>query len=123
VIKEGTRPAYLIYRGVDLDAYAYRVVSRCPPTPDDFVSYVAARRNFPFGMFFRATAVSMFVNLEEAKKLARGGRLGRAIAELDLGDNRIHVALTNARTGHISVWAPSRVLVERVVNCAEEGDW
>jgi hypothetical protein len=121
-LREGAEPKFLIYHGADLEGPAYRVVGKCPPTPDDFVSYVVAGgRSFSPRMFFQATSVSMFVTRGEAAKLARGGTLGTCVAELDLADDRVFVALTNERTGHLSVWAPPRVLVMLVVNCAEEG--
>jgi hypothetical protein len=120
-VRGGAQPKYVIYSGTDLEGPAYRVVSQCPPTPDDFISYLLAGRNFPDNIFFRATGVSMFTKWEEAEKHARSGYLGTCVAELDLADRRIYVALTNARTGHIVVWGPTRLLVERVVNCVDRG--
>jgi hypothetical protein len=81
-----------------------------------------AGRGFGGHMFFRATGVSMFRDREQAVRLARGGKLGTCVAELDLADDRVYVALTNEETGHLDVWATPRVLVKLVVNCAEEGN-
>lgn len=78
-----------------------------------------AQRTFHNKLFFRATGVSVFAKKGEADKLARGGRLGTCVAELDLDDPHIFVMLTNARTGHLDVWAPPRVLLSCVVNCAD----
>ncbi|HEX6699813.1 MAG TPA: hypothetical protein VF101_03705 [Gaiellaceae bacterium] len=122
-MREGAAPAYMVYSGLDIEGHAYRIVSKCPPSADDFLSYVMAGRNYPAKMFFRATSVSMFMKLDEAKKIARGGKFGDSIAEVDLADARIFLALTNEQTGHLSVWGRPRFLLERVVNCAEEGNW
>jgi hypothetical protein len=121
-VKAGARPAYSVYSGVDLAAPAYRVCESCPPTSDDFLSYLlAGRTNFSDRLFFRATGVSMFVKQKEAMKLARGGSMGTCVATLDLSDDRLYFALTNEKTGHIDVWGRSRLLLSHVVDCVDTG--
>ena len=36
-------PLYLVYGGDALDAFLYRIVGRCPPVVEDFLSYEALR--------------------------------------------------------------------------------
>lgn len=121
-MRDGATPLYEVFRGTDWDGPAFRVVGKCPPSPDDFISYAMAGRGFSGAMFFRATGVSMFRDRDQAVRLARGGKLGTCVAELNLNDERVFFALTSENTGHLDVWAPPRVLVKLVVNCAEEGN-
>jgi hypothetical protein len=118
-VKPNAKPAYEIFRGSDLGGPAFRVVSKCPPSADDFVPYASAGRQFHNKLWFRATGVSMFTTKREAVKVARGGVMGSFVATLDLDDANIYFALTNRRTGHVDVWAPSRLLADLVVNCEE----
>ncbi len=121
MLRANAEPAYVVYPATALDGPVYRVVANCPPTRDDFQSYLVAGKPFPPRLFFRATGVSMFTKRAEALKLARGGRLGTCIAELRLDDDRLFFALTNERTGHIDVWGFARLLVNCVVSCADVG--
>lgn len=120
-MREGAEPAYLIYRGTDLDSDVYRVVSKEPPTEDDFIPYAASGRSFKAKLFFRATGVSMFTKRDEAVKLARGGTLGRYVARVNVRHPDLYFALTNERTGHVTVWGPPRALLECVVDSVDEG--
>jgi hypothetical protein len=120
-IRSDARVAYTVYPGTALDGPVWRVTEQCPPVAGDFISYGLAGRGFSDRMFFRATGVSMFVTRREAVKLARWGRFGNCVAELDIADERIYFALTNERTGHIDVWARPRVLLNSVVNCDDRG--
>lgn len=121
-IVEGAQPKFLVYSGDALTTPLYRVTSACPPTSSDFISYAQADRSFPNDQFFRAVGVSLWISEAKAKKMARSGHLGRCYAEVDLrGDEWIYFSITNQAAGHVTVWAPPRVLLKSVVNCVEEG--
>ena len=111
----GSQPAYEVFVGTDLEAPVYRVVRLCPPSEEDFWSYAALGQAFSAKAFFRATSVSMYLDEGRARRLIP--RLGNAVAMLDLADKRVFWALTNERTGHLSVWAEPRVLLGLVLNC------
>lgn len=121
MLREGATPKYSIYVASDLVVPVYRVVSKAEPDADDFLPYLLGNRPFPAKLFFRATGVSMFAKRREAVKLARGGKIGTFVAELRLEDDVIHFAVTNERTGHLDVWAPTRVLLNSVVSCVDTG--
>ncbi len=117
---EGTEPRYQIYRGTDLGTTLFRVMETCPPGQSDFISYVLAGRSFPSEIFFRALGISMWTTEAKARKMARSGQIGHCYAEVDLrGRREVHLAITNRRTGHVTVWAPSRLLLDCVVRCAD----
>jgi len=99
----------------------YRVVGRCPPTADDFLSYLLAGRMYPPSLFLRAFGLSMCTKEKEARKLAKGGEMGSCIATLDLSQAAPALfALTSKRTGHITVWtAPTRDLLNHVLDCVD----
>jgi hypothetical protein len=118
-VRPGSEPTYQVYPATALEGPVYRVVGKCPPTADDFVSYLVAGRGFSDGMFFRATGVSMFTKKKAAAKLAKSGYLGYCVAELNVDNETIFVALTNSQTGHIDVWARPRVLLNCGVNCVD----
>lgn len=118
---DGAQPSYQVFSGAALTQTLFRVTSSCPPTSADFISYAQADRSFPNDQFFRALGVSFWTTAAKARKMARSGQLGHCYAEVDLrADEWIYCALTNERTGHVSVWAPPRVLLKSVVNCVEE---
>jgi hypothetical protein len=117
-VRPDAEPAFRIFHGTALEGPAFRVVRKCPPTADDFLSYLLAGRGFPAERFFQATGVSMWTELEQAEKLARGGSVGTCVAAVDLNADFIYIAASK-KTGHLTVWAPSRALVNRVIQCAE----
>lgn len=120
--REGAEPDYLVFRSSALAGPVYRVAMTCPPTEDDFKSYWLAGNPFPPKLYFRALGVSMWRTEKEAKKLARNGKFGTCVATMDLAkDDRVCLALTNERTGHIAVWGYSRFLVNCVVDCVDIG--
>lgn len=119
---EDAQPQYAVFSALDLVGPVYRVTMTCPPTEEDFKSYWGAGKPFPPKLYFRALGVSMWRTEKEAKKLARNGRFGTCVATMDLrNDDRIQVALTNERTGHLAVWGYSRFLVKCVVDCVDIG--
>jgi len=119
-LTEGAKPAYSIYRGTDLETTLFRVTETCPPGQSDFLSYVLAGRAFPPEGFFRALGVSLWLTEAKARKMARSGQLGRCYAEVDLrGRAEAYLSITNHKTGHVTVWAPPRLLLECVVRCVD----
>lgn len=121
-IVAGAEPRYLVYSGEALATTLFRVTSTCPPTAGDFISYAQTGRSFPSDQFFRAVGVSFWKTAAKTRKMAMSGHIGRCYAEVDLRrDEWIYFAVTNEQTGHVTVWAPPRVLLNSVVNCVEEG--
>jgi len=60
----------------------------------------------------------MYTTRERAREIARYFRRGRAIAAVDLRGSTVVWARTGRR-GHVTVWAPPELLLDRVVQCAE----
>jgi hypothetical protein len=109
-------PRYVIYDGEALDDLVYRVVDECPPSPNDFRSYVELGRTVQAYHFFRATGVSVHRTKEAARRAGQRYGLGARIAEVDIRDRRIFWAETG-NEGHLTVWAPAAILAELVVSC------
>lgn len=100
MFRNGAQPRYEVYSATDLSEPIYRVAMTCPPTEDDFKSYLQGGKSFPPKLYFRALAVSMWRTEKEAKKLARNGDFGTCVARVELNnEDRVFVALTNERTG------------------------
>ena len=113
-----TTPIHLVYPATDLEHPVYRAVERCPPTIKDFLSYEALGRRYDPREFFVGIGVSMHTTRDRSVANARHLRDVGAIATLDLRDARVVWAHTGG-PDHITVWAPARVLVERVIQCEE----
>lgn len=109
-------PLYEVFAGFNLSGPAYRIVRACPPTVDDFMSYEALGRRYNRRDFFRGVGVSMYARQNAAVGAARRFRLGHWIATIDLASDGI-VWSPTSRFGHLTVWAPPEVLLERVVQC------
>jgi hypothetical protein len=107
---------YEVFAGFNLSGPAYRIVRACPPTVDDFMSYEALGRRYNRRDFFRGVGVSMYARQNAAVGAARRFRLGHWIATIDLASDGI-VWSPTSRFGHLTVWAPPEVLLERVVQC------
>lgn len=111
-------PLYLVYAGTALEGLVYRIVDCCPPSLDQFLSYEALGKPYDKKRFVRANGVSMFADSDSARAAARRYRLGRAIATLDIRAAEIVWSRTGGR-GHLTVWAPAAMLLDRVVQCDE----
>ena len=109
-------PLYLVYGGDALDAFLYRIVGRCPPVVEDFLSYEALGKRYDRRDFFKGTGVSMHTTRERSIAVARRFRTGGVIATLVLRGAHLAWATTGPRD-HITVWAPAEQLLERVVQC------
>jgi hypothetical protein len=109
-------PLFLIYAGAALGGLLYRVVSRCPPTLEDFSSYESLGVPYNKRHFFLATGVSMLMTRQAAITLARRHDLGDAIAVVDPGAEGV----TWTRSGgprHVTEWATPEILLGRVLEC------
>lgn len=109
-------PRYAIFDGLALEDPVYRIVDACPPSEDDFRSYTDLGRTFPSWNFFRATGVSCYLTLEDARDANQKFNLGSAAAEVDIRDNRIFWCKSGG-PGHITVWAPAAALFSFVTSC------
>lgn len=105
-----------VYGASELDALVYRAVPSLPPQEDHFRSYADEGRVIPTAQYLRLTGVSMYLSEDGLDDARRKYGLPPETAALDLRvDPRITFAVTNARTGHIEVWAPAEVLLSCVV--------
>ena len=111
-------PLFLIYAASELDGVVYRAVSRCPPTLEDFRSYVELGRGYAVRNHFRATGISVSHDLETLLAQARKYGLSRKIAVLDLGRTEAVWASSGGKE-HITVWAPAAILLSQVVQCVD----
>jgi hypothetical protein len=116
VVPGKTTPLYLIYDGSALDGPLYRIVKECPPTLDDFCSYEALAIPYSKRRFFLATGVSLLTTRRAAVRLARRHDLGKAIAVVDLRVEGV-IWTKSGGPGHLTVWAPPELLLERVLQC------
>ncbi len=105
-------PLYLVYAGDALEGLVYRIVERCPPTTDDFLSYEALGKHYDRRDFFKGTGLSMHTSGAAASRIARVYR----VARLDIRQPEIVWASTGGRD-HITVWAPAETLLGCVVQC------
>jgi hypothetical protein len=102
----------LVYSTSHLSQTVWRAVESKPPTERDFFSYADLGRSAPTADYLRVTAVSMYLDLDGLEVARHNYKLPPESVELDLRqDPRIRYAVTNARTGHVSVWAPPEVLL------------
>jgi hypothetical protein len=115
-IHPAAEPKFVVYDGMALETTVFRIVVSCPATLEDFQSYYELGRTFTSYQMFKATGVSMFITKEDAKRANQKFRLGGAIAELELRDNRNMWAPTGS-SGHITVWATPPALLDSVVTC------
>lgn len=115
VSREAT-PLYLVYAASELPGVVYRAVSACPPTVDDFRSYVELGRRYPVRSHFRATGISVSRDLPTLRTHIRDYGLAPAVATLDLRNAEAVWASSGGRH-HLTVWAPSAVLLSLVVQC------
>lgn len=115
-----TSPLYEVFPGSALAGHAFRIVERCPPGIADFLSYEALGRSYDRRDFFRGTGVSMFRTAERARSIARRFQRGNATATVDLAADGI--VWTGGRRGHVTVWAPAELLLERVLQCDSHDD-
>jgi hypothetical protein len=111
-------PLYLVYPADALDHALYRIVERCPPTTNDFLSYEALGKKYNQREFFKGIGVSMHTTRKQSAAIARRFRDVAAVAKLDLRDAPVVWASTGG-SGHITVWAPAAILVDRVIQCEE----
>ena len=109
-------PLYLVYSGNALDGLAYRIVRRCPPVANDFLSYEALEKPYDRRDFFKGTGLSMHTSKSQSLRIAQTYGVGAGIAVVDLRHGAIVWATTGGRH-HITVWAPADVLLARVLEC------
>jgi hypothetical protein len=111
-----TAPLFLVYDGTALDGLLYRATAECPPTLDDFRSHESLGLPYPQSLFIRATGISVYRTRKELERSRVRFDLGPATAAMEL--HTADVAWTETgRRGHITVWAPPRLLLQRVVQC------
>ena len=111
-----TTPLYEVFPGADHLGLAYRIVQRCPPELNDFLSYEVLERRYDRRDFFKGTGVSMRTSAARARAVARRFSHGDAVAAVDLAADGIVWSPTGPR-GHITVWAPAELLLARVIQC------
>jgi hypothetical protein len=109
-------PLFRVYDAGALDRALYRIVARCPPTIDDFLSYEALDVHYNRSDFFKGVGISMHTTLKQSVTIAQRYRLGDAVAKLELQDAPVVWARTGG-AGHITVWAPAAILLDHVVQC------
>ncbi len=112
-------PLYLVYEGRDLGAPLYRIVKRCPPTLQDFLSYEGLGRQYDRRDFLRGAGVSTYLSRDRARAIARRLGHGAAIATLDVACDGTALAETS-REGHVTVRAAPDLLLARVVQSADD---
>jgi hypothetical protein len=98
------------------DTALYGIVADCPPRIDDFLSYEALGKSYDRRDFFKGVGISMHTTRKRSAAVAHRYRRASAIAKLDLPDAPIVWARTGG-AGHITVWAPGKLLVDRVGQC------
>jgi hypothetical protein len=118
-IRKRRIPLYLVYQGRDLGEPLYRIVKRCPPTLQDFLSYEALGSRYNRRDFLRGTGISTYLSVKRAEEIAGRFRHGDAIATLDVDCDGVTWAETGAR-GHVTVWATPDLLLARVVQCVDD---
>jgi hypothetical protein len=110
-------PLYLVFDGSALEGPLYRIVRRCPPVFDDFLSYEALEVTYDRRDFFKGIGVSMHTSRERAIAVARRFGHGRGVATLELRSEPIVWARTGSRS-HVTVWS-AEPLLRAVVQCDE----
>jgi hypothetical protein len=96
-------------------SHVFRVVRSDPPTIDDFRSPLERGRHRIDERQEQASGVSVFAQLEQARRHARRYDLGSYIAEIAVPDS-MHIERTQRRTaGHFTVWADPDALLGMVV--------
>jgi len=113
-------PLFLVYSAADLDGVVYRAVSACPPTLDDFRSYVELGVPHRSRQRFRATGISVARDRQALHRRIERFRLGPAVATLDLQGTDAVWTESGGRS-HLTVWLPAADLLERVVQCDDRG--
>lgn len=87
-----------------------------PPRAEHFSSYAEVGRTLPGALYLRLSSVSMYLSREHLHRARAEHGLPPEDVELDLRcDRNITYAVTNAKTGHIEVWAPPEVLLACLV--------
>lgn len=120
LVSRKATPLYLVYAASALNGVVYRAVSGCPPTLDDFRSYVELGTLHTTRQRFRASGVSVFRDRAVLRGRMRRFGLGPAIATLDLRQTDAVWAESGGR-GHVTVWAPADVLHSGMVQCDDHG--
>ena len=120
MVSDRTTPLYLVYATSELDGVVYRAVSGCPPTLDDFRSYVELGTPHTTRQRFRASGTSVFRSRKTLRKQMRRFGLGPAIATVDLRTTDAAWAESGG-SGHITVWAPADILLAQMVQCDDHG--
>lgn len=120
MVPRTTTPLFLVYSASDLEGVVYRAVRGCPPTLDDFRSYVELAVPHTSRQRFRATGISVFRDRRALRKQMERFRLGPAIATLDL--QRTDAVWTGGGgRGHLTIWLPADDLLEQVIQCDNDG--
>jgi hypothetical protein len=120
-VTEEATPRFVVYKSAHLDSTVWRVVESIPAKEEDFRSYAELGIERPTAHYLALAGVSTFTTLEWCRRKAAQWGLGTRYAELDLSrDSRTTWALTDPRTGHVTVWAPPSALYQCVLHYAEE---
>jgi hypothetical protein len=115
VMPKKATPLFLVYDGGALDGLAYRIVERCPPRLEDFLSYDRLGRSYPPRKQFQATGLSMYTTFAGAESAAKRFRIGSAVAALEL--TRPVMWAPSSQGDHITVWAPASTMLSLVLQC------
>jgi hypothetical protein len=110
-------PLFLICGGDDLDGLAYRIVERCPPRLEDFLTYQQLGRSFAPRKQFQASGLSLYTTFAGAASAARRFGIGSAVASLELIRPVMWTPSTHG--DHITAWAPASTLLRLVLQCEE----
>lgn len=113
----GVAPWFSVYRAADLQTVCFRSVSANPAPLDDFISYAAAGRSFPWWRAILANGVSAWEDAEIAAGLAKDVLRHPYLAQIDLSqvDEKVPWARTGGR-GHVTLWADPPLLLQGVVS-------
>jgi hypothetical protein len=65
------QPWFSVYRAGDLQIVCYRSVSANPAPPEDFLSYAAMGKSYPWSNQILANGVSAWEDAEVARRLAK----------------------------------------------------
>jgi hypothetical protein len=109
-------PLALVYDGTALDVLVYRATAGCPPTLADFRSHESLGLPYPPALFIRATGISVYRTRKELERSRSRFDLGPATVTLELRSADVTWA-ESGRHGHLTIWAPPGLLLERVVQC------
>lgn len=100
-------PLFLVYDGAALDRLLYRIVRRCPPVLEDFLSYEALGLPYDRRAYFKGIGISVYPRADRAAEVAARFHLGAGTATLDLRGLHIVWARTG-RKGHLHGLGASR---------------